>query len=78
VELTAQDRSVFEGLEKRKLDRHGECESCCGTGRSENLGCGHCLGQGILLTTEEYALLLRLAGLEDFAPDEVLDAEYLI
>jgi hypothetical protein len=65
VELTKHDRVVFQGLEKRKLERESECDSCGGSGCTEDGGCGHCLGQGVLLTADEYALLLCLAGLDD-------------
>jgi DnaJ-class molecular chaperone len=70
-------REILEKIERRKEAKDDPCDSCDGTGSSSNdsrsqpLACGHCLGQGILLTAIEYQALMNVAGVT------ILDAEII-
>jgi hypothetical protein len=75
------NRQILEDLERRKAQKDNPCDSCDGTGLGESLStiCSHCLGQGILLTSEEYHRLLEIAGFKpgDLDDDSILDADQI-
>lgn len=58
-------RYVLEEIERRKLAKEDPCDSCGGLGGDADTVCLDCLGQGVLLTREEYDTLLEITGLED-------------
>lgn len=68
-------RELLEEIERRRAAKDDPCDSCNGTGGPFDGVCTDCLGQGILLTREEYLELLRITG--HIPDDSVLDAEYL-
>ncbi|MEQ1762005.1 MAG: hypothetical protein ABL984_02560 [Pyrinomonadaceae bacterium] len=81
MKYTPESRAILEELERRKATKDDPCDSCDGTGTSSNstdgqpLACAHCLGQGVLLTAQEY---LALTGIAFIAPnDDILDADIL-
>lgn len=63
-----------------KQAKDDPCDSCDGTGTSSNstdaqpLACAHCLGQGILLSAQEYYVLTGIAFPTE---DDILDADIL-
>jgi Tryptophan RNA-binding attenuator protein inhibitory protein len=83
MEYSPQNRKILEELERRKELKENPCDSCDGTGRSSSttegqiLVCGHCLGQRILLTEDEYRLVkeMALTGSVRYDDDSILDLE---
>lgn len=62
-------RDFLEELQRRK-DRRDADEICCdcdGIGGIERKVCMSCLGQGVLLTREEYDALLAIGRADDEA-----------
>lgn len=72
--MTEENRRILAALEQRKIDRDDPCDSCDATGRDSNAICGHCLGQGVLLTAAEYEFLMTVANRAD---DRILGAEVI-
>lgn len=68
---------LLRQLESRKAAKIDPCESCYATGLYEGRLCSDCLGQGVLLTREEYIWLLSLADVRVSAlhDDSVLNAD---
>lgn len=64
-------RDILEDLQRRKDAKEDPCDDCDGTGLSQGV-CLSCLGQGVLLTREEYDLLLTYANRAD---DEILEQQ---
>ena len=63
-------RDVLTEIDRRKEPKDDPCDSCDATGLVGEKVCSDCLGQGILLTRDEYDYLLSLSDL-------ILDAEIL-
>jgi DnaJ-class molecular chaperone len=63
-------KDILTELQRRKDSKEDPCDDCGGTGGLGNAVCVSCLGQGVLLTGEEYGLLLSFAHRED---DSILD-----
>lgn len=55
-------RQILLELDRRKNQKINPCDSCDGKGTSDGIVCAHCLGQGVLLTTEEYETILIVSG----------------
>jgi DnaJ-class molecular chaperone len=72
--MTDEEKIILQEIDERKFRRDDPCDSCDGTGLLEHQKpCVHCLGQGVLLTGKEYALILKLAA----SDDEILSAEVI-
>lgn len=63
----------LEELQRRKDAKEYPCDSCAGRGGYEGKVCLDCLGQGVLLTRDEYDMLLVIARADD---DHILDQQY--
>lgn len=61
---------LLAAIEQRRQEGEFTCDSCNATGLYEGSVCGDCLGQGCLLTQEEYDYLVSLN-------DSILDAEII-
>jgi len=75
-------RRILTEIERRKVAKEDTCYSCDGSGKSTSSSgyiCSDCLGQGILLTAEEYRTVLAVAGfdLAELDGDQILDDAYL-
>jgi DnaJ-class molecular chaperone len=70
-------REVLEELQRRKDAKENPCDSCDGKGGADGKVCADCLGQGVLLTREEYAVVLKIAGVTraDLDNDSILDQQ---
>jgi len=64
-------RRMIEELQRRKDAQECPCETCHATGWYDGGVCVDCLGQGVLLTREEYDWLVYLA-------DDILNEEILL
>jgi DnaJ-class molecular chaperone len=71
MNYSPETRKILEELERRKAVKEDPCDSCDGTGKYEDRVCPDCLGQGVLLTREEYNTILLVSGIDD---DSILDA----
>jgi len=67
-------RKLLEEIQRRKDAKEDLCDDCDGIGGDGSYVCVSCLGQGILLTREEYDELLRIAHYHD---DSILEQEFL-
>lgn len=65
------DRHPVEDLERRKATKDDPCESCV-RGLVDGLLCSDCLGQGVVLTRDEYEWLRTVAARAD---DEILNQQ---
>lgn len=74
--LIEMDREVLEEMERRKRAKDDPCDSCGGLGGAGEAVCADCLGQGILLTKEEYATIVRISGLQDVLDQDDSVLEY--
>ena len=76
--MNTRMREILTEIQRRKDEKEDPCDSCNGSGTGEaNKICSDCLGQGILLTGDEYRAILEVAGIApaDLDNDSVLDAE---
>jgi len=72
------DRDFLNELQRRKDNDESPCDSCDGKGGRADSVCADCLGQGYLLTEDEYRTLLRMAGIPQGVPvdvDSILDQQ---
>ncbi len=67
ITYTPAERQIFAELETRKVanDEQDQCDSCNGTGGTNERVCTDCLGQGLLLYQHEWDLLMTLTISED-------------
>jgi hypothetical protein len=72
--MTENDRRMLEPLERRKLAKDTQCKSCDVTGLYAGRMCSDSLGQGVLLTSAEYAWLMTVANRAD---DEILGVDVI-
>lgn len=73
MNFSPKERRIFEELERRKVTKEDPCDSCDGTGGNDSRVCPDCLGQGILLTRDQYQTILQVSGTPDPFDDSILD-----
>lgn len=49
---------LLAAIDHRRIENDDPCDSCDATGLADGEVCGHCLGQKVLLTGEEFETLL--------------------
>ena len=70
-------RKILEEIQRRKDANEDTCDSCSGTGSiAPSMVCADCLGQGVLLTSDEYRALLEVAGIR-LDDDSILDEDLI-
>lgn len=60
-------RKFLEELQRRKDAKENPCHDCDAIGGVDPKVCTSCLGQGVLLSREEYDTLLAIARNDDYA-----------
>ena len=66
------EQHQIQDLERRKAIKEDPCESCDSSGLIDRVLCSDCLGQGVVLTSEEYEWLRTFAARAD---DEILSQQ---